>query len=239
MTPDSALANLRTRIPWRRVRPAISAAAASPPHRFPWCDLEREVVARGEPGLTVVGYGSLMNRASAHRTLAAADAEYMPVIAFRVRRVFDYLMPPSVLARYPTPANPTALAALNAYSDADDASVITGVTCRVPLAALPAFREREVGYDLVPVAVIPYLDLEGEPRPAYFLSCPPEPFDGTRRTDPSLAPHPGYAELCWEGARGVSDEFAALFLATCYLGDRTTRFDSPQARPGGDALGVR
>lgn len=219
MTPGDALAGVLARVPWDRVRGAVGGR---PRHPYPWAGLEREAAGRGDDGILVVGYGSLMNRDSALRTLADPGSLLGPVVAFRVRRVFDYRMPEATRARYP--GGPAAAAALNVYPSDADADVVNGVLCRVPAAALPAFREREAGYDLVPVAVLPYPDLGGPPRVAHVLSCPAVSTDGLRRTAPDLTPHPDYAALCLAGARAVSDEFAALFLATTYLGDRATRY---------------
>jgi hypothetical protein len=221
MTADMTRERFLASVPWARARSEIAATAARPPHPYPWTGLEREVAARDDSSIHVVGYGSLMNRGSALRTLSDPEDILGPVVAFRSRRVFDYRMPTTTLARYPQKVDPSRTAALNVYQAEADEQIVTGVLCRVAFETLEAFRRREAGYDLIPVVTLPYLDLEGPLATAFILSCPATSTDGVRRTDHSLSPHPGYFQLCLSGARAVSDEFAELFLATTFRANGT------------------
>jgi hypothetical protein len=195
------------------VMDAVRRAAAAPRYAYPWPDLP----TAHDGSLWLVGYGSLMNSHSARRTLA--DGSFRgPVIAYGVRRLFDYVMPEAVRRRYPDPVGPREYGVLNVRATGRPEDSINGVLTEVALRDLPALRDREPGYDLVPVACTPHPATDSPPRIAYILACPP----GSPQTDSSLLPHPGYLAVCLGGARDVSEEFATLFLESSYLADETT-----------------
>jgi hypothetical protein len=193
---------------------AIGRACDAPQYAYPWLNLPRDC----DGSLWLIGYGSLMNSQSARRTLA--DGSFRgPVIAYGVRRLFDYVMPEVVRGRYPDIVGPREYGVLNVRATGRPEDWINGVLTEVAFRDLPALRDREQDYDLVPVACMPYPATSCPPIIAYILTCPAE----CPKTDPLLLPHPGYLAVCLDGARDVSEEFAALFLETSYLADGTTR----------------
>jgi len=187
------------------------------PIPYPWTSLEQAIMVAGRP-LLLVGYGSLLNPASAKRTVAnTPSVGHPPVIAFGARRVFNYVMPQSVLDRYGDQISPRERAALNAAWTGKSESVLTGRVLDVPVSDLPALRERERGYHLCPVAFVPWGDPSSPPSLGHVLVADERPVAGVRHVDNSLLPHPGYTSLCREGARLVDAEFERAFLATSWI----------------------
>jgi len=65
-------------------------AAKEPGYRYPWDGLEEEMEAKCSAEITIVGYGSLVNNASAAHTLSEESlVTFQPVIVFGARRLFN------------------------------------------------------------------------------------------------------------------------------------------------------
>jgi hypothetical protein len=205
---------------WRAVRRLTAELSARPPIVHPWTGLETDLAA-GSRVLGLVGYGSLMNAKSAARTVRPVSAA-RPVIAFGVRRVFNYIMPDDLLAKLGRSSVRPARAALNVYPSPDPGDAVNGVYIEVPLEDVPALREREKGYDLRPAACLNWNTPGGEPFVGHILCAPDAPSMGERHTDDTLQPQPEYASLCREGAASFGEEFVAFYLATTFLADRCT-----------------
>jgi hypothetical protein len=206
---------------WAEVCRLAADLAADPGRVYPWEGLEGELERAGRP-LSLVGYGSLMSAASAAQTLRATPGGPRLVVAFGARRVFNYAMSESTLARYGPLADPLARAALNAYRSANPADAVNGVCLEVVAADVPALRRRERGYDLQPVVCLRWDRPAGPPFVAHVLSAPDRPADGERHTDDRLRPHAEYYRLCRDAAAAVSEAFLTFFLETTYLADRRT-----------------
>jgi hypothetical protein len=181
-------------------------------------------------GLPLVGYGSLLNQASAARTIHPS-ARRQPVTALGARRVFNHRLDNETLRRYGaidkrrdpgSVVDPRAIAALNVIATGQPEDTLNGVLFEVPAADIPGLCGREEGYDLAPVVCVDFGLPAGGRFPAYILTCPDEPRGGFRRTDNGLTPHWPYLEVCLEGARAVSREFYEVFLATTFLADGRT-----------------
>ncbi|MHC4474052.1 MAG: hypothetical protein ACYTEL_00295 [Planctomycetota bacterium] len=200
----------------------MAHAAKEPQYRYPWGGLEEEMEADCVPEMHVVGYGSLVNSDSAGRTLSQkALGTFRAVIAFGVRRLFNYEMPANV-DRYAPAIHPLARAALNARPTGKIDDIVNGIVMKLSVREIPAMRGREVGYDLVPVACLEWNDLERPPFLAYILCCFDEPGQGSGHTNDKIEPHRGYYCVCREGASEFGEGFLRLWLATTYLADGVT-----------------
>ncbi len=193
---------------------------STPRYIYSWPGLQADLERDGRESFPCVGYGSLVNRASAARTLRGERKAV--VIAFGVRRVFNLFMEDAGLNRYSLPANPKARAALNVISTGQSHDAVNGVLFDVATADIPTFRAREVGYDLIPVACIDWTRRDDPAFTAYILACPNEPRDGKVRTRRDIEPHVEYYELCRAGAAALGDEFLRFWLATTFLADGIT-----------------
>ncbi|NIM51303.1 MAG: hypothetical protein GTO22_18970 [Gemmatimonadales bacterium] len=197
----------------------MATAEGARSYSYPWEMLETDLVGQHPSRLLVLGYGSLVNRTSAGYTLSESTG--IPAVAFGVRRIFNYLIPERN-PRYGPPPNSMARAALNVIPTGQISDMVNGVLLEVPLGDVAAFRSREVGYDLLPVACIRWHERKKPPFLGYVLHCPDEPRDGLVRTATDIEPHPVYYRVCREGAAEIGDSFLDLWLATTYLADRAT-----------------
>jgi len=191
-----------------RTEVARRLAEAPPPLPHPW-----EALPDGD--LAIVGYGSLVNRASAALTLSEKALEtFRPVVVFGARRVFDYRMPVYV-PRYGLPASRRHRAALNVRPTGDPDDTFNGVLLEIPAADLPALRKRERSYDLVQLPCADWEDPAALIGAAWILSAPA----GSPAVDPTILPHVRYVEVCREGAARIGEEFSAFWEATTFLAD--------------------
>jgi len=186
---------------------------------YPWAGLEAAIRQAPSQKLLLVGYGSLINQASAARTLRTRPDERFPCLAFGCRRVFNYQMPAAVLKRYGEPEGSARCAALNVEVTGDLADAINGVIVSVDEQDVPALRDREFGYDLKPVACLRWDVQEGgAPFVAYVLSAP----EKAARSDwqvvnTKILPQPQYAKLCQDGADSISPEFGECYLKSTFF----------------------
>jgi hypothetical protein len=186
----------------------------TPHFPYPWSGLTEFL----RSSLPLVGYGSLLNQTSAQRTIRAGTRR-LPVLAFGGQRVFDYVMPVATQQRYGGESRDAkAIGVLNVHPTGSRTDWFNGVLTDVPVGDIPALRERELNYDLVPVMCVGYPTEVLAPTLAYTLACP----RGSPSQDATLRPHRAYLELCLEGARSISPEFERLFLESTYLADTRT-----------------
>jgi hypothetical protein len=184
---------------------------------YPWPDLERAIDSSQDSCILLVGYGSLLSQKSAQRTLDPHSVDTsQPVLAMGASRVFNYCMPDAVVQRYGALEDPRARAALNAEYTKSPAAVLNGRLLRLYAKDVQALREREVGYDLRPVACVLWNAPEDPPFTAYVLACTHREWNGRRLTDDTLTPHLGYYELCRGGAESISPQFLSLYLRTTF-----------------------
>ena len=193
-----------------------------PTYMYPWDNLESKLKEKNRSGFLMVGYGSLINTASAAHTLDNKTlSTYLPVIAFGARRLFNYEMPANI-DRYEPPREPDARAALNVIFTGKPEDIVNGVLIEVPLAEIPAMRKREIAYDLVPVVCLKWNEFEKPPFDAYILRCPNRMWKGKYYTSNEITPHHHYYSVCREGAGKIDDNFLRLWLATTFLADGVT-----------------
>lgn len=185
-----------------------------PLYPYPWNRLKRKLTNKQIDHLPLVAYGSLVNSESAERTLSQSTLlRSKPVVAFGVRRTFDYIMPENTL-RYGKPIDPRARAALNVHVTGKIDDRVNGILIDLFLKDISALQRREVDYALVPVACMDWTN-RINPFPAYILQS-------ERRVDTHLQPHQAYYEICRDGAAQFGQEFLSLWLNTTFLGDGKT-----------------
>lgn len=189
---------------------------------YPWEGLEKKVKRMERSSLPFVGYGSLLNSASAALTLSDETLRTRrPIIAFGVRRIFNYAMGPAV-GRYGKPKQDIDSAALNIRMTRSVEDTLNAVLIEIPLSDIPTLRKREIGYDLEPVACVDWNGLQEWPFISYILLCPDEPRLGKKRTNNALLPHRKYYQVCREGAKESGELFLQYWLSTTYLADGVT-----------------
>lgn len=198
------------------------APAPLPTYSFPWEGLEGSL---GEDNpLLLVGYGSLLSEASAALTIRTGKIQRTACIAYGCRRIYNYEMPATVRERRKVPENSVYRAALNVEITEDPSDFINGILTTVCAADLPALRQRELGYDLKPVACLPWAaSPEEKPFYAYVLSAPEVALKPEWQVvNPGILPEPSYAQLCATGAAAHSPEFLQAYLQSTYLADKKT-----------------
>ncbi len=202
---------------------AASARLDAPGFAFPWSGLEAYLAQQPGAQILVVGYGSLMSRESAAETIERAEEQdFAPVLAAGAKRVFNYVIPPKVLAELNTPRDSRERAASNVVVTGKADDVINGRLIAVKARDLAGMREREYGYHLRPVACVRWDDKTAEPFIAYVLVAEDPVVNGRRVIDNQLLPNPFYVEICLDGARSVSPQFERLYLKSSYLADGKT-----------------
>jgi len=192
---------------------------------YPWSGLEQKLSNAGHDGLRMIGYGSLLNPESAAITIRdTPPTGHPPVLAFGAKRIFNYLMPNQVIARYDkTGQFPADMrAALNARFTGRVSDILNGRLITVDLDDLDALREREKGYDLLPVACVPWQDVTSDPQLAFVLCATERPWKGQIYVSDSIQPFPPYLAVCRDGARQVDEAFHQCFIETTVLADATS-----------------
>jgi hypothetical protein len=205
----------------------ILAATAWPIYPYPWDTLEADLRKERRP-LTLVAYGSLIN-AESWKDRPELGERGGPMLAFGVRRVFDYEMDEAACKRYGAPLSPGNRAALNAYVEGLPEVRMYGVGFNYGPVEIAKLRAREIAYDLIPVACA-RLDEQGEISAevslplvlAYVLACPARPWKNRFYTHPHIRPHHGYYQVCAAGCSKISPAFLEAWKETSFLADRVT-----------------
>ena len=196
-------------------------------YEYPWYDLEEDFQKRNEQKLKLFGYGSLMNKVSANQTISdETSSKFTKALAFGIIRLLDYEMPDEVRKRplYAGAENSINRALFNARYTGSITDYTNGLIYEVDISEVQSLRDREIGYDLIPIFCI---SLNSDPNNpeiihAYALGCSDRAWEGRKLTNSKLLPHVNYYKLCREGAEAISDEFLSYFLDTSYLADRKT-----------------
>ena len=192
-------------------------------YTYPWNGIKDEFQSKNLDKIVFIGYGSILNSESAVQTFPnLPHNSFKPVLAFGVRRIFNYEMPFKI-DRYEPPDNPINRAALNTIHTGRINDIVNGILVRLPLNYIPHFRSREVGYDLVPVIYVDWFKKNGPLKIAYILSCPDEIRKGHNRINNNILPHKNYYNVCKEGANEYGESFLQYWLSTTYLADGFTQ----------------
>lgn len=185
-------------------------------YTYPWDGLKEDLI-QNKSNLSLIGYGSLLNTESARLTLDIKIIDNSsPVVAFGVRRIFNYPFR-SIPERYGPPLSPRHISALNCIATYNSKDIVNGLLLDIPLYGLDSIISREVDYDLIQVPVLYWRSNKRDFKNAYILS-----YAGHNSDKEEILPHVKYYEICREGASAVDDEFLKLWLHTTYLNDRLT-----------------
>lgn len=205
-----------------RMEQALSAYVGKG-YDYPWFELEEQ----GIRSLRLIGYGSLLNPESAARTVSDTPPDgHPPVLAMGARRVFEYVMPAAAIEHYAEgdrTFRADQRAALNTRFTGRAEDLLNGRVMEIRADDFEALREREFGYDLRPVASLPWGSWDDEPKIGYLLCAARKERNGRKILASDLAPFPPYLKLCEAGAAQVSPEFLRFFRETTYLGDGKTK----------------
>lgn len=199
-----------------------SEAKKLPSFPYPWQGLEEAVASSRQHKITLVGYGSLLNSYSALRTLSIDKNAQLPVISFGVKRLYNYKTPQEVVQRHGECEDPFSTACLNAVVTYKMENMINGLTFVLKAEEIEALRQREKGYDLIPVVSIPWHQPNEQIFIHYILSAPNEQRMGNIWVSSDLKPILNYDKLCRAGALSISEDFLEFFLKTTFLADGNT-----------------
>ena len=194
--------------------------------QYPNADHQKIVDHFPSGKVLVFGYGSLMNKVSAARSMKPEAIESMePAIAFGVKRLFNYkVTDPS---RWGIEQNRKERAMLNIAQTLNIGNMANGVILEVDAEDLTKLVSRETGYDLVPILVASWDEVinqnpEVKIRVAYTFVAVNELRNNTAYTSTEFYPVLGYLHAVQEASQTYGEEFAAFWNATTYLADGTT-----------------
>lgn len=213
----------------KKVGAKLPELVAFPFFQYP-NDSYRSLVEHSPSGKVLIfGYGSLINKESAARSVnAAAIASMTLAIAFGVKRLFNVKV--SDPSRWGKNQNQKERAMLNLAQTLNIAAMANGVVFEVDATDLGRLVSREIGYDLVPILVASWNDVlaqspEIKIRVAYTFVAASELRNNTAYTSTEYYPVLGYLHAIQEATQAYGPEFAAFWNATTYLADGTTSID--------------
>lgn len=172
------------------------------------------------------GYGSLMNKQSASRSLSPETLATMkPVVAFGLQRIFNYKAKKT--DHWGANQDKLEKAMLNLYPTTSYKDVVNGVSIEVNAEDLPELVRRETGYDLVPILIADWSEISEEnPTPtikvAYTFIVPLGLRNHIEYTSVRYYPVRGYMHAAQEGALEYGENFLDLWNHTTYLADGLT-----------------
>ena len=215
------------RILLQKVGTALPELVSFPFFQYP-NDAHQKIMDHFPSGKVLLfGYGSLMNKVSAARSMKAEAVESMePAIAFGVKRLFNYKVT-NHPSRWGVEQNRKERAMLNIAQTLNIGYMANGVVLEVDAEDLTKLVSRETGYDLVPILVASWNEVmnqnpEIEIRIAYTFVAVNELRNNTAYTSTEYYPILGYLHAVQEASQTYGQEFAAFWNATTYLADGTT-----------------
>lgn len=195
---------------------SLSTAPHAVEYSYPWS--VDELFASSSRRVSLIGYGSLMNVASASRTLSAEClTTSQPVVVLGARRVYEYVMSPNGRRAYGENDCSERFGVLNAHATGNRDDWFNGVTFQIGRDDIPALLSRESAYDLLPIWTLAWNKVAPQPQIAYFFSCRKTSFAGRQTIDSQILPHPRYHEICEAGCRAISSKFLHAFRTTTWV----------------------
>lgn len=176
--------------------------------------------------ILVFGYGSLMNKQSAARSIKQDAIDSMhPAIAFGVKRIFNYQA--TKTDHWGSNQDAKEKAMLNLTSSFDQSSMANGLLMQVDKQDLMNLIKRETGYDLVPILVVSWNDVINrnpnlEVQIAYTFVAVEELREHIDYTSTEFYPVRGYLKAVQEGAAAYGEDFYKFWNTTTFLADGTT-----------------
>lgn len=178
----------------------------------------------------VFGYGSLINKVSAGRTVKPEAIQSMyPGVIFGAKRIFNYTA--TKTDHWGANQHPKEKAMLNLVPSLNFASIVNGVVIEVDAEDLMRLVQREIGYDLVPVLVASWTDIVNRKPPleiqvAYTFVSAPELRDHRLYTSTQFYPVRGYLNAIQQANLEYGEAFSSLWDQSTYLADGTTTIKS-------------
>lgn len=225
-SPNSYWDKAYEKVLLQKVGTTLPELVTYPFYQYP-NDGHQELVDHFPSGKVLLfGYGSLMNKVSAARSMKPEAVESMePVVAFGVKRLFNYkVTDPS---RWGPEKSHKERAMLNIAQTLNISNMANGVVIEVDAEDLTRLVSRETGYDLVPILVASWDDVMNENsdvkiRVAYTFVAVNELRNNTSYTSTEYYPVLGYLHAVQDASEAYGDEFASFWNATTYLADGTT-----------------
>lgn len=197
-----------------------------PSLEYPNRDVHQLVSKFSDGRILLFGYGSLINAESAAHSMSSAAVESMrPVVAFGLKRIFNYKC--ANVSRWGDDLRENERAMLNVEPTTTFNHMINGVLIEVDPKDLTLLVQRETGYDLVPILVANWNEVVSENPSvtleiAYTFLVPDELRCGIDYTQTKYYPIRGYLHAVRAGVRVFGSDFLDFWNATTYLGDGTT-----------------
>lgn len=201
--------------------------ATYPSLQYPNRGYEKILEKYADDKVLLFGYGSLMNKASASKSLKPEAVESMvPVVAFGVKRIFNYKA--SKVDQWGRNLDPLERAMLNLIPTTTYNSIVNGVVMKVDQEDFRRLVQREVGYDLMPILIADWDSVIAESssveiKVAYTFIVPDETRNGIDYTQTKYYPVRGYLHASEDGASAFGKTFLKLFDYTSFLANGTTR----------------
>tara|TARA_R110000744_G_scaffold46319_3_gene102495 strand:- start:388 stop:1074 length:687 start_codon:yes stop_codon:yes gene_type:complete len=200
----------------------MSTLSNYPSFKYPWIGLEDQIMRQKNNNFTLVGYGSLLNKFSSIKTLSNDFSTLKPVISFGLKRIYNYKAPIEIVKKYNSMYNPLYIGCLNTIFTNNINDAINGLTFELKAKEVDLLRDREKGYDLIPVVSINWNQPDNLSHIFYVLSAPKEPRLNKIWVDSNILPIKQYEDICIEGAKCISTEFLNFFHKTTYLANEKT-----------------
>lgn len=200
----------------RKMAPTLSTY---PSTKYPNSDYQQVVKKYPNGTIPLFGYGSLINaKSAAHSVSQKAIQSMRPVVAFRYKRIFNYVE--EDLSEWGPGLAKNERAMLNIEPTTTYDHMINGIVMEISREDLIKLIERETGYDLVPILIADWNEVirENPTVPisiAYTFSVP-----GRSRT--RCYPIREYLRTVRDGVALFGEKFLNYWNSTTYLGDRTT-----------------
>jgi hypothetical protein len=199
------------------------ALQSKPVYEYPYSNLESELEREGKATLLIYSYGSLLDSASAERTFGEkALATRRLAIAVGTQRTFNRDVPLKPGQRWGLPCDDQARGMLNVVLTGSDRDLTNGISMEVPIEDISAMRNREEGYDLVPVVIAWWCDYLTEKNPDYKIAYTFHARDATEFTSDNIYPRPGYYELTRDAAKRQGPLFYKMWMSSTYFSDKKT-----------------
>lgn len=212
-----------------RIAALVPQLAYYPALRYPNQQSEQLLASSSKGKVLVFGYGSLISRESAGRSVSAeAIATMRPAVAFGVKRLFNYKA--ARTDHWGPIQDPKERAMLNLVPTWSYLNWVNGVVMEVDAEDLANLVKRETGYDLVPLIIADWDDVmaqHGDPniRIAYSFVAASELRNHIIYTSTKYYPVRGYLHAIQDGAMDFGMHFRRVWNATTYLADGITRLD--------------
>lgn len=210
----------------KKVGETLPLLVTYPFYRYPNRGHEQLPAKFPNEKVIVFGYGSLMNKLSAGRTVKAEAVDSItPAIAFGVKRIFNYKAKKT--EHWGANQNRKEKAMLNLVQTFNISSMANGIIMEVDLEDFHNLVIRETGYDLVPIIVSNWTDVmsqnpDVEMKIAYTFVASSELRNHIDYTSTEFYPVRGYLHAVQEASSAYGEDFAEMWNETTFMADGTT-----------------